>query len=178
VVAEYESATLRGAETKLDDKHCFVRWSVGGNDNVLRDGLREIAFHFEVVLQERVSQGHFGMTIFNDAGSVVGGWGFDNLDLDEGPQEIILRLPLLPLQPVAYLVACSLWNRGNNLTGGHEIEQWYGQPPLVVDSRPLAHPQDRWAGMMNIPGQLGVRSPQLADKLAEASEVIANNERA
>jgi ABC-type polysaccharide/polyol phosphate transport system ATPase subunit len=160
VVAEYETATLQGNH-HVDKNHCFVKWSVDGQENVLRDGLTDVEFHFELLLQEPVSQGHFGMTVYSDSGSVLAGWGFDNIDIDAGRQEVVLRLPLLPLQPGAYPLSCSLFNRGNNLTGGHLIEEWYALPPLVVDSPPLGHPQDRWAGVMNVPGEFRVRSASM-----------------
>jgi hypothetical protein len=124
---------------------------------VVRDGLRDVTFHFHVRLREPVSQGHFGMAILNDAGAVLVGWGFDNLDMRAGNQEIVLRVPALPLRPGAYSITCSLFNRGNNLTGGHLIEQWYALPPLIVDTPPLSHPQDRWAGVMNLPAEMEVR---------------------
>jgi hypothetical protein len=85
------------------------------------------------------------------------GWGIDNLDIASGDQEILLRVPLLPLRPGAYSLVCTLFNRGNNLTGGHLIEEWNAQPPLIVDTLPVSHPQDRWAGILNLPADLHVR---------------------
>jgi len=137
---------------------CFLKWAIGGKDNVLRDGLSEVAFHFQLRLSEAISQGHFGIAILSDTGSVLAGWGFDNLDIPEGDQEIVLRLPALPLRPGAYSLTCSIFNKGNNLTGGRLLEQWYALPALVVDTAPLSHPQDRWAGIFNIPGEIEVES--------------------
>jgi ABC-type polysaccharide/polyol phosphate transport system ATPase subunit len=158
IIAKYESSSLDAGETIGGDGHCFVSWSIDGKDNVIRDGLREVTFHCRVGLREPVSQGHFGLKILNDFGVLMVGWGIDNLDIASGAQEILLRVPLLPLRPGAYSVICTLFNRGNNLTGGHLIEEWIAQPPLVVDTRPLSHPQDRWAGIFNIPAE--VRSRQ------------------
>jgi hypothetical protein len=84
------------------------------------------------------------------------GWGIDNLDTSAGIQEIRLRVPLLPLRPGAYSVICTLFNKGNNLTGGHLLEEWIAQPPLVVDTRPISHPQDRWAGILNLPAEIQI----------------------
>jgi ABC-type polysaccharide/polyol phosphate transport system ATPase subunit len=154
VIAAYESASLHSGETVAGDGHCFLSWSINGKDNVIRDGLRDVTFHCQVQLREAVSQGHFGLKIFNDSGVLMVGWGMDNLDINSGAQEILLGVPLLPLRPGAYSMFCTLYNRGNNLTGGHLIEEWIAQPPLIVDTRPLSHPQDRWAGILNLPAKL------------------------
>jgi hypothetical protein len=155
VVGQYESAGL--SADAAGDARCFLRWSICGQGNAVRDGLSEVTFHFHVRLSEPVVQGHFGMAALSDSGAVLAGWGFDNLDIAAGAQEIILRVPLLPLRPGAYSLTCSLFNRGNNLTGGQLIEQWYALPPLIVDTHPLSHPQDRWAGVLNVPGEIWLR---------------------
>jgi lipopolysaccharide transport system ATP-binding protein len=157
VVAQYESAGLSPNVSAEGDDRCFLRWSVCGQGNAVRDGLSATTFHFHVRLREPVVQGHFGMAALGDSGAVLAGWGFDNLDIPAGEQEIVLRVPVLPLRPGAYSLTCSLFNRGNNLTGGQLIEQWYALPPLIVDTRPLSHPQDRWAGILNVPGEISVR---------------------
>jgi ABC-type polysaccharide/polyol phosphate transport system ATPase subunit len=156
VIAAYESASLSSGETLSGDGHCFLNWSIDGKDNILRDGLREVNFHCQVHLREPLSQGHYGLKIFNDSGVLMVGWGIDNLDTGAGIQEIRLRVPLLPLRPGAYSVICTLFNKGNNLTGGHLLEEWIAQPPLVVDTRPISHPQDRWAGVLNLPAEIQI----------------------
>ncbi len=158
VVAQYESASLQPLEGADGRNACFLKWSIGGKDNVVRDGMREVAFHFQLRLNEAISQGHFGIAILSDTGAVLAGWGFDNLDIPDGDQEIVLRVPSLPLRPGAYPLTCSIFNMGNNLTGGHLVEQWYALPPLVVDTPPFSHPQDRWAGIFNIPAEIEVES--------------------
>lgn len=161
VVARYESASLSPRNNSADDKCCFLGWSVGGRGNAVRDGLTDVTLHFRVRLRDSVSQGHFGIAILNDSSSVLAGWGFDNMDIPAGDQEIVLHLPALPLRPGAYSLTCSIFNRGNNLTGGQLLEEWYAVPPLVVDTRPLAHPQDRWAGILNIPAEIEVLAQQV-----------------
>jgi ABC-type polysaccharide/polyol phosphate transport system ATPase subunit len=154
VVAQYESSSLQPQDGPNGQRGCFVKWSIDGMDNVLRDGMREVTFHFQMRFSEAISQGHFGMTILSDIGVVLAGWGFDNLDIPGGDREIVLRIPYLPIRPGAYSLVCSIYNKGNNLTGGQLIEIWYALPPLVVDTPPLSHPQDRWAGIFNIPAEI------------------------
>jgi ABC-type polysaccharide/polyol phosphate transport system ATPase subunit len=157
VVAAYESASLQPGGDIGGDARCFQSWSICGQDNVVRDGMRDVTFHFHLQLRHAISKGHFGIAILNDAGSALAGWGFDNVEIPPGNQEITLRVPGLPLRPGAYSLTCSIYDRGNNLTGGQLLEQWYALPPLVVDTRPVSHPQDRWAGVLNIPGEFRVQ---------------------
>jgi energy-coupling factor transporter ATP-binding protein EcfA2 len=157
IVAKYESNSFSLNEVEARNRRCFLGWSVSGRDNVVREGLQDVAFHFKIRLREPVSQGHFGLAVLNDANAVLVGWGFDNLDIPAGEQEVVLTVPVLPLRPGAYALTTSIYNRGNNLTGGHLVEQWAALPALVVDTPPLSHPQDRWAGVLNIPANLQVR---------------------
>ena len=156
IIARYESASLQPDAGVAGGTRCFLSWSIAGQGNIVTDDARDIAFHFNLFLPETVSQGHFGMAILNESSSVLTGWGFDNIDIPAGSQEIVLRIPGLPLKPGGYSISCSIYNRGNNLTGGQLIEQWYALPPLIVDTKPVAHPQDRWAGVLNIPADFQV----------------------
>jgi len=156
VVAAYESSTLESEEGAEGSERCFLKWSICGKGNVVRDGLSEVVFHFHVRLREPVLQGHFGLVITTDANAVLAGWGFDNISIPSGDQEITITVPALPLRPGAYSLTCSIFTGGNNLTGGKLIEQWYGLPPLILDTPPLSHPQDRWAGVVNLPADFRV----------------------
>jgi ABC-type polysaccharide/polyol phosphate transport system ATPase subunit len=156
IIAKYESASLQPDVGAGSEPRCFMSWSVAGGGNVVDDEVKDIAFHFNLFLPQAISQGHFGMAILNESSVVLTGWGFDNIDIPAGNQEIVLRVPALPLKPGGYSISCSVYNRGNNLTGGKLVEQWYALPPLILDTKPVAHPQDRWAGMLNIPAKFEV----------------------
>ena len=154
VVSAYEAAQMDSAEE--NSGHCFLGWELAGQKQTLRDGFREVTFQMQVRLAEPISQGHLGVGILNESNLTVVGWGFDGIHLAAGLQEISLKLPLLPLRPGVYTLVCSLFDRGNNLTGGQLVDHWYATPPLIVDTAPLAHPQDRWAGVLNVPAELRV----------------------
>lgn len=158
VLGAYESTTLKPEEIPEGDRRVLLGWSIAGRDNVVRDDMAEVTFHLQVRLTEPVSQGHLGLAVLNDSGTVLVGWGFDNIEIPAGVQEIILRVPSLPLRPGAYSLTGAFLNHGNNLTGGQLLEHFYAQPPLIVDTRPVAHPQERWAGILNIPAELHVNS--------------------
>ncbi|MGD0305996.1 MAG: ABC transporter ATP-binding protein [Candidatus Acidiferrales bacterium] len=158
VLGAYESTTFKPEELTEGDRRCFMGWSVGGVDHVLRDGLPEVTFHLKLRLLEPVKQGHLGLAVLNDSGTVLAGWGFDGIEVPAGVQEIIVRVPSLPLRPGAYSLVGAILNHGNNLTGGELLEMFYPQPPLIVDTRPVAHPQERWAGILNLPAEFSVNS--------------------
>jgi lipopolysaccharide transport system ATP-binding protein len=156
IIAAYESATLA---PRSDDKSLggvFSHWSVCGENNVVRGGFEKVSLHFHLDLRKPIFMGHLGITIFNDENAIVVGWGFDNVDVPVGKQELVLGLPMLPLRPGIYSVVCTLFDEGNNLTGGELVEQWHAVPSLIVDAKPLSHSQDRWAGLLNIPASLQV----------------------
>ncbi len=157
VISAYETFGAGSAKDREDSDVCFSRWEISGHGNVLRNGTRDLTLHFDVRLNECVSSGHFGVAILNESDLVVVGWGFDEVGIPRGHQKLILRVPELPLRPGVYTLVCSLFNRGNNLTGGQLVEQWNAVPPLVVDTTPVSHPQDRWCGLLNIPAQLSLK---------------------
>ena len=152
IVSAYEAAQMDAEEPS--GGHVFRSWEIAGQGQTLRDNFSEVTFQLQVNLAEPITQGHFGLAILNETNLTVIGWGFDGLNLPAGSQELALRAPMLPLKPGVYTVLCSMFNRGNNLTGGQSVDQWYATPSLVVDTAPLAHPQDRWAGVLNIPAEL------------------------
>jgi ABC-type polysaccharide/polyol phosphate transport system ATPase subunit len=160
VIASYESTMTKGPldTTGLSGSPVFLDWEIDGGANILKDGLKPLALNFRVSLKEPVSRGHFGVHIYNDASVLVASWGFDDLALDPGIQRLGMTLPYLPLRPGTYTILCSLFNGGNNLTGGKVLEVWNAVPVLAVDTLPLAHQQDAWTGVFNIPAEVRVRS--------------------
>jgi ABC-type polysaccharide/polyol phosphate transport system ATPase subunit len=156
VIAAYEAAMMKGAQdgNGFAGSPVFVGWELAGQGNVLKDGLKETTVIFTFCPKERIHRGHFGMHIHNDASVLVASWGFDDLSLEPGLQQLRVTLPYLPLRPGTYTILCSLFNGGNNLTGGKILEVWNAVPLLAVDTLPLSHPQDAWAGILNIPAEL------------------------
>jgi ABC-type polysaccharide/polyol phosphate transport system ATPase subunit len=158
VIAGYEAAMMQVAQSGLDasGSSVFFGWELAGEGNILKDGLKETTLNFTICPKEAIRRGHFGMHIYNDVSVLVASWGFDDLSLEAGQQQLRVTLPYLPLRPGTYTIVCSLFNGGNNLTGGKMLELWNAVPFLAVDTLPLSHPQDRWAGILNIPAELKV----------------------
>jgi ABC-type polysaccharide/polyol phosphate transport system ATPase subunit len=176
VIAAYEEASLRpNVASECRGQARFLRWSACGVNNVISDGLGEVTLHFHLQLPKPISQGHFGVSIMDRESAIMVGWGFDNLDLAPGTHELVLRMPMLPLRPGIYSVMCSLFNDGNNLTGGESVERWHAVPPLVVNAPPRAHPQDRFAGVLNVPAELESGQPVALGELSSESLALSVN---
>jgi ABC-type polysaccharide/polyol phosphate transport system ATPase subunit len=158
VIAAYESAVMHAAQDD-DGKSVagvFLGWELAGGGNILQDGLREVTLSFLVRLPEPIRRGHFGLHIYNDASVLVASWGFDDLVLEPGLQHIEITVPYLPLRPGSYSILSSIFNGGNNLTGGRMLEAWNAVPFLAVDTLQFGHQQDAWTGITNIPAGLKV----------------------
>ena len=158
VIAAYEAAMMKSAQEthQAAGSPVFLGWELDDAGNILRDGSKKVTINFTICLKEAVRRGHFGLRFHNDSGVSVGGWGFDDLSLEAGVQRLRFTLPYLPLRPGTYTILCSLFNGGNNLTGGKLLELWNAVPFLAVDTLPLSHQQDAWAGILNIPADLEV----------------------
>jgi ABC-type polysaccharide/polyol phosphate transport system ATPase subunit len=156
VIAAYEAGVMQASQDRnqLNAAGVFLRWELAQGGNILRDGLREVTFRFAVNLREPVRRGHFGFHIYNDSSVLVASWGFDELEFEPGLQNIEITIPYLPLRPESYSIMCSIFTGGNNLNGGHMLEAWNAVPFLAVDSLPLSHKQDGWAGVFNIPAEI------------------------
>ena len=169
LIAAYEAAMLKPATNGNGRRAAgvFLGWELASEGTILKDGASEVSLNFLVHPPEAIQHGHFGMHIYNDASVLVASWGFDELALPPGLQQLQVTVPYLPLRPGTYSVVCSMYNNGNNLTGGNLLEIWNAVPFLAVDTLPLSHQQDAWAGIFNIPAQLSVKAePVPAKELA------------
>ena len=158
VIAAYEAAMMQGADNGRGaaGSPVFLGWEIAGEGNILKDGQTEVTLNFTVAPKVPVRRGHFGLHLHNDASVLVASWGFEDVALEPGVQQLRVTLPCLPLRPGSYSILCSLFTGGNNLTGGILLEVWNAVPFLAVDTLPLGHQQDAWAGILNIPADLKV----------------------
>jgi hypothetical protein len=116
-----------------------------------------VTFQISVRLDRPVTGGHLGVGLTDDRDTVVAGWAFEPVALDAGAHVLDVTIPSLPLRPGCYQLSFAFFDAGNNLNGGRLIEKWPAVPPLVLDVEPLGHPQDAWAGVLNLPATLGAR---------------------
>jgi lipopolysaccharide transport system ATP-binding protein len=155
-IHRYESAMLDGGDD-VGPGHCFGRWSIVGSGHALRDGGRPFTIRVDVQLADPLTRGHYGVGIVDDRDAVVAGWAFEPVSLPAGRHTLDVTIDSLPIKPGVYRVSFALFNSGNNLTGGRLIEKWIASPPLTLDVTPLAHPQDEWAGILNVPASFAAR---------------------
>ncbi len=152
-IARYEAALLQGADEPAEGQ-CFGRWEIPGVGHTLKDTSRRFTIRVDVHLREPVVRGHYGVGIIDGDDMVMAGWAFEPMTLPAGRHVLDVSVSMLPLKPGTYNVSFALFNGGNNLTNGKLIEKWIATPALTLDVEPVAHPQDEWAGILNVPAAL------------------------
>jgi ABC-type polysaccharide/polyol phosphate transport system ATPase subunit len=159
VLSRYEQSVMNsGGEGARQG--VFVSWN-------LSDGGRTVDWlHAPVVVQVHISlaapltRGHFGLGLQNDRDELVAGWAFEPLSLPAGDHVLEVKIETLPLRPGSYRFALALFDQGSNLTGGRLLDKWIADPPLSLAVPPLSHPQDEWAGVLNVPAELASREAE------------------
>lgn len=151
-IRDYESALTEGVDP--GETQCFMRWELatGGHTHRSLDGPLTIRAHIR--LRKPVSQGHYGVGVLDEDDRVLAGWAFEPLSLPAGDHVLDVTVKSLPLLPRNYRLTFALFDRGNNMTGGKLVEKWVAVPYLTLDVPPVAHPQDEWAGVLNVPAHL------------------------
>jgi energy-coupling factor transporter ATP-binding protein EcfA2 len=154
-IRAYEAAATRPAANVVRGR-CFRGWELRGGGHVLSDTSRPFVIRVDLGLTRPVAGGHFGLGILGDDDAVIAGWAFEPLSIPAGAVSLDVELPQLPLRPGTYRLSLALFDGGNNLTGGRLLEKWTAVPELALDVAPVAHPQDDWAGILNLPARLTV----------------------
>jgi lipopolysaccharide transport system ATP-binding protein len=153
VVTAYEENETEGGGATARGR-CFVTWELADGGHTLEERDRPVTFRVRMRLRHPVTGGHLGFAIQGEGGTAIAGWAFEGLGFEPGEHTVQVELPSLPLRPGSYGLLWSLFNRGNNLTGGEIVEIWPAVPRLRVETTPVGHPQDAWAGVLNIPAKL------------------------
>ena len=129
----------------------FTRWELRDGGHTVQDTDRPVTIRVHLRLVEPLIAGHYGVSLFDDQDTLVAGWAFEPVSLTPGHHVLDVTMAQLPLRPGSYRLSFALFNAGNNLTGGTPVEKWSGAPPLTLDVAPRTHPQDEWAGLLNVP---------------------------
>ena len=149
-IREYEAATLRRDEG-LGFGQCFNGWTLADGSHTLEETGRPFTIEIDATLVQPVTNGHLGVSVLGEDDEIVVGWAFEPVTLGVGRQTLAVTVDQLPIRPGTYRLSFALFNHGNNLTGGKLLEKWTAVPGLMVDAPPVAHPQDEWAGVLNVP---------------------------
>ena len=150
---EYEAAVLDGSEN-LHTGQCFRGWELAGGGHTVRASDRPVTIRIRLALGRDIASGHLGVALHDDEDRIVAGWAFEPIWLGSGSRSLEVTVPMLPLRPANYRLKFTLFDWGNNLTGGRLIETWPAVPRLALDVPPLSHTQDDLAGILNIPATL------------------------
>jgi lipopolysaccharide transport system ATP-binding protein len=154
-IRAYEAAATRPGSAAVRGR-CFFGWELRSGGHVLQDTSRPFVIRVTLGLACPVTGGHFGFSILGDDDAVIAGWAFEPLSIAAGTCALDVELPQLPIRPGVYRLSLALFDGGNNLTGGRLLEKWTAVPELAIDVAPVAHPQDEWAGVLNLPARLTV----------------------
>jgi len=160
-IREYESATLRRDDT-MGFGQCFNGWELARGGHTLTDTDRPFTIRIDATLPHAIANGHLGVTVFDADDAIVVGWAFEPVAFAPGRHTVDVTIEQLPIRPGTYRLSLALFNQGNNLTGGKLVEKWTAAPVLVVDAPPVAHPQDEWAGILNVSATLSSPSQAAA----------------
>ena len=158
-IREYEAATLR-REEGLGFGQCFNGWALADGGHTLDDTGQPFTIEIDTSLARPVANAHLGISVLDADDEVVVGWAFEPIALAAGRRVLRVSVPQLPVRPGTYRLSFALFDQGNNLTGGKLVEKWTAVPALLVDAPPVAHPQDEWAGILNIPATLSAPAEQ------------------
>jgi lipopolysaccharide transport system ATP-binding protein len=160
VVSAYESAMARGdrngrpAARGADDSGRFVNWEIIAprtQDHHTLSTLGRVTIRFGLEINRPVELGHHGIALFNNEGQLIWGNAKDSMRLEPGDYDFCYDFPYLPLRPGSYFWRVSLYDAGDL------IDAWDCVPPMIVATEPLGHPNDEWAGMINVPVEINVQ---------------------
>ena len=153
VLADYESAfseTIRSRESSSVGSSAarFISWDIveprSERLHVL-DTVGPATVRFVAEVNTTVRSGHHGIHLFNNDGLMIWGAAAENLQLEPALYEFTCEISTLPLKPGIYHWMVSLWD------GGRELDLWNCVPAMQINTPPMAHPQDQWAGLLNMP---------------------------
>src|SRR5262245_42562744 len=173
VINRYEASfTAAAADTGGRSGTTFLTWTLGdGAEPVysLRSFGRFVV-RFSLQVTQPIRNGHHGIVLKDGDGKVMWGTGTDNLALDPGSYEIVYSIDGLPVRPGVYRWLVTLYDDDRFVTSLDCV------PELSVDTQPLGHRRDEWAGILNLPHTMRVDRMQTrtsADNLpSDATEVV------
>jgi lipopolysaccharide transport system ATP-binding protein len=130
----------------------FVGWTLGTSDwnHHVLDTLGPVVVRFLLRVGREVRNGHHSVVLYDGDGQLMWGTGTDNVKLDAGLHEIRYSFDVLPLRPGPYRWLVTL---SDNLA---MVDSYDGVPTMSVETPPLGHRQDEWAGILNLPHTLAM----------------------
>ncbi len=131
----------------------FLGWTlgVGGGHVHTLSTFGPVTVRFGLRVDRRIRRGHHGLALYDHDNRVMWGASADDLDLEPGRYEIVYTIDSLPLRPGPYRWHVSLFDDGRFVTNLDGI------PEMSVETPPLGHRRDEYAGVLNLPHALTFR---------------------
>ncbi|MEQ1730668.1 MAG: ABC transporter ATP-binding protein [Vicinamibacterales bacterium] len=149
LINRYEASFMERPSELVDQGAgtAFLKWTLGDSESSEHTLGTFGPFTLRILMRvdERVVNGHHGIALRDAENRVMWGTNTDNLKLEPGLHEIVYEIDSLPLRPGAYRWLVSLYD------GGRFINSLDCIPDLIIDTPPLGHRQDDWAGVLNLP---------------------------
>jgi hypothetical protein len=156
ITNRYEASFMESRDV-ADKGHsrgaAFLGWTLGAsqsNEHKL-DVFGATVVRFTLRVDQPVTGGHHGVALYNRDGQVMWGTGTDNLELAPGTYEIAYTISTLPLRPGPYRWHVSLFDNGRF------IDNLDCVPEMGVETPPLGHRRDEYAGVLNLPYSMDIR---------------------
>jgi lipopolysaccharide transport system ATP-binding protein len=151
----------------------FLGWTLGdsGSGHHVLDTFGPTTVRFIFYTDREIRNAHHGIALHDANGQVVWGTGVDNVLLVPGVNELVYSLATLPLRPGPYRWLTTIYENGHFVDGGDCI------PELGVQTPPLGHRQDRFAGILNCPYSFEVRRLHDSRPLSDDAPQLENARR-
>jgi ABC-type polysaccharide/polyol phosphate transport system ATPase subunit len=151
VINHYEASFMDGAAATRPRNSSkgatWLGWTLGapGSRHFVLDHFGSVDVRFQIRIDRPVRDGHHGLALYDRDGQVIWGTGIDNLQFEPGTYEIAHSLSSLPVRPGPYRWHVSLFSEGALVDNLDCI------PEMSVETVPLGHRRDEYAGLINIP---------------------------
>jgi lipopolysaccharide transport system ATP-binding protein len=161
VTSAYESVMAGADRTDnyrrgSSSKGRFLDWQIiePGNDQPHKvTTFGQVSVRFRVEVNERLRNVTHGIALYNHERQLIWGRANYNFELSPGLHEFVYVFPMLPLRPGPYAWLVSLYD------DQEEIDAWDCTPELVIATPNRQHRVDHWNGVLNIPSEILLSSP-------------------
>jgi lipopolysaccharide transport system ATP-binding protein len=162
VTSAYESAMARGERVHnqrhgtTSSKGRFLDWQIiePANDQPHKlSTFGQVSVRFRLEVNEPLRNVTHGIALYNHERQLVWGRANYNFELSAGIHEFVYVFPMLPLRPGPYAWLVSLYD------DQEEIDAWDCAPEMVIATPNRQHRVDHWNGVLNIPSEILLSSP-------------------
>jgi len=164
VVSAYE-LSMAATETNVPDrdrgatyKAKFKSWKIIADDESNSHSFsasEPITISFALDVRQSIQHGVHGIALYNADRQLLWGFAHEGLELVPGLHNFIYTFPSLPLRPGPYSWLVSLWDDHG------QVDMWDAVPEMIVATKSNQHPKDEWSGLLNLPSEFNIETPQI-----------------